>query len=56
MYCITMEGEDPEKTIIRDLLEKVPDWVDRFIEVRNNVVQYDTSHDALAKAVVLFIL
>ena len=47
MYCMIMEGEDSEKTIIiRDLLEKVIGQVDKFTEVRNNVVQYGPSHDA----------
>jgi hypothetical protein len=45
------------KTIIlRDLLEKMAGWVNKFIAVGDSVVQYDPGHAALPWAAIRFIL
>jgi hypothetical protein len=45
-----------KEIIIRDKLEKVLEWVNRFKEVGDIAVQYDTAHAALAWAGVCFLL
>lgn len=42
--------------IVRDLLEKVAVWVNKFIQCGDNAVQYDPGHAALPWAAVRFIL
>jgi hypothetical protein len=45
-----------KEIIIRDKLEKVLEWVNRFKEVGDIAVQYDTAHAALPWAGVRFLL
>jgi hypothetical protein len=45
-----------KEIIIRDKLEKVLEWVNRFKEVGDIVVQYDPAHAALPWAGVRFLL
>jgi hypothetical protein len=45
-----------KEIIIRDQLEKVVKWVDKFKEVGDNAVQYDPAHAALPWAGVRFFL
>ena len=42
--------------ILRDVMEKIVEWVDRFKAVGDNAVQYDPGHAALPWAVVRFLL
>lgn len=42
--------------IVRDLLEKISLWIDRFKEVGDTVVQYDPAHAALPWAAFRFLL
>lgn len=45
-----------EILILRDLLEKVVVWVNKFKEVGDVAVQYDSAHAALPWAAVRFLL
>ena len=45
-----------EEIILRDLMEKIIVWVDRFKQIGDNVVQYDPVHAALPWAGVRLIL
>jgi hypothetical protein len=45
-----------KEIIIRDKLEKVSEWVNKFKEVGDIAVQYDTAHAALPWAGVRFLL
>jgi hypothetical protein len=45
-----------KEVIIRDKLEKVVKWVDKFKEVGDNAIQYDPAHAALPWACVRFFL
>jgi hypothetical protein len=45
-----------KEIIIRDQLEKVVEWVNKFKEVGDTVVQYDPGHAALPWAGVRFFL
>jgi hypothetical protein len=45
-----------EKIIIRDVLEKILAWVDKFKQIGNTVIQYDPAHAALPWAAVRFFL
>lgn len=45
-----------EIIIVRDVLEKIVKWVNKFKEVGDNAVQYDTAHAALPWAGVRFLL
>ena len=45
-----------EKIILRDVLNKILTWVDKFKTVMDMVVQYDPGHAALPWACVRFIL
>ncbi|KAF8850217.1 hypothetical protein BDZ45DRAFT_205985 [Acephala macrosclerotiorum] len=42
--------------IIRDKLEKIVKWVEKFVEVGDTIVQYDPGHAALPWASVRFLL
>jgi hypothetical protein len=42
--------------IVRDVMEKIIFWINRFKDVGDNAVQYDTGHAALPWAAVRFIL
>jgi ankyrin repeat protein len=42
--------------IVRDVIEKIIFWIDRFKDVGDNAVQYDPGHAALPWAAVRFIL
>jgi ankyrin repeat protein len=42
--------------IVRDVMEKIIFWIDRFKDVGDNAVQYDPAHAALPWAAVRFIL
>jgi hypothetical protein len=45
-----------KEIIIRDQLEKVVEWVNKFKEIGDNAVQYDPAHAALPWAGVRFFL
>jgi hypothetical protein len=45
-----------KEIIIRDQLEKVVEWVNKFKEVGDTAVQYDPGHAALPWAAVRFFL
>jgi hypothetical protein len=45
-----------EKVMVRDKLNKIVDWVNRFKEVGDAAVQYDPTHAALPWAVIRFFL
>jgi len=45
-----------KEIIIRDQLEKVAEWVNKFKDVGDNAVQYDPGHAALPWAGVRFFL
>ncbi|KAL2820150.1 ankyrin repeat-containing domain protein [Aspergillus cavernicola] len=42
--------------ILRDVLEKIAGWVNRFVAVGDTILQYDPSHAALAWAAFRFLL
>jgi hypothetical protein len=45
-----------ETVIIRDLLEKIADWVNRFKEIGDIAVQFDPTNASLPWAAVRFLL
>jgi hypothetical protein len=45
-----------EEIILRDVMEKIIVWVDKFKEIGDNVVVYDPAHAALPWAGVRFLL
>ena len=49
-------GRGGETVILRDLFGKIANWLNRFKEIGDIVVQYDPSHAALPWAGVRFLL
>lgn len=45
-----------EVILVRDLLEKIVDWINRFKATGDTIVQYDPEHAALPWAAVRFLL
>jgi hypothetical protein len=45
-----------QDVIVRDVMEKIIFWIDRFKDVGDNAVQYDPGHAALPWAAIRFIL
>lgn len=45
-----------DKVILRDVLEKIVAWVDKFKQIGDTIVQYDPTHAALPWAAVRFFL
>jgi len=42
--------------VLRDLFDKITTWIEKFIEIGNIIVQYDTTHAALPWAGIRLIL
>lgn len=54
--CWTLKKPNGETIILRDTMEKIISWVEKFIAVGDAAVQYDTAHAAPAWAVFRFVL
>ena len=51
-----MPRRGKQDIIVRDVMEKIIGWIDRFKDVGDNAVQYDPGHAALPWAAVRFVL
>lgn len=51
-----MARRNKEDIIVRDVMEKIIHWIQRFKEVGDNAVQFDPGHAALPWAAIRFIL
>ena len=51
-----LKKRNGETIILRDVIEKIIVWVEKFIAVGDAAVQYDTAHAALAWAAFRFVL
>ena len=54
--CWTLKKRNGETIILRDVIEKIIVWVEKFIAVGDAAVQYDTAHAAPAWAAFRFVL
>lgn len=54
--CWTYKKSNGETVILRDQIEKIMVWVDKFKTIGDNVMQYDPAHAALPWAGVRFFL
>jgi hypothetical protein len=59
-YSVQSKGRsielNNEKLFVRDLLEKVATWVNKFVQVGDTIVQYDPGHAALPWAALRLVL
>jgi hypothetical protein len=59
-FCIenrlSFTRKNGQVIVLRDLFDKITTWIEKFIEIGNIIVQYDTGHAALPWAGVRFIL
>lgn len=46
--CWTLKNRNGETVILRDVIEKIIVWVEKFIAVGDAAMQYDTAHAAPA--------
>ena len=54
--CWTFKKRNGESIILRDMVEKIIVWVEKFIKVGDAAVQYDPVHAAPAWAAFRFVL
>ena len=54
--CWTLKKYNGETIILRDVIEKIIVWVEKFIAVGDAAMQYDTAHAAPAWAAFRFVL
>ena len=54
--CWTLKKRNGETIILRDVVEKIIVWVEKFIAVGDAAMQYDTVHAAPAWAAFRFVL
>ena len=54
--CWTLKKRNGETIILRDIIEKIIIWVEKFIAVGDAAMQYDTAHAAPAWAAFRFVL
>ena len=54
--CWTLKKRNGETIILRDVIEKIIVWVEKFIAVGDAAIQYDPSHAAPAWAAFRFVL
>ena len=54
--CWTLKKGHGETIILRDVMEKIIVWVEKFIAVGDAAMQYDTAHAAPAWAAFRFVL
>jgi len=51
-----IKGRKGQTIIIRDVLEKIANWIDKFKSIGDQAVSYDPGHAALPWAGIRFIL
>ena len=56
LKCWTLKKRNGETIILRDVMEKIIVWVERFIAVGDAAIQYDPAHAAPAWAAIRFVL
>ena len=54
--CLTLKKRNGETIILRDVIEKIIGWVEKFIAVGDAAIQYDPAHAAPAWAAFRFVL
>lgn len=54
--CLTLKKRNGETIILRDVIEKIIGWVEKFIAVGDTAVQYDPAHAAPAWTAFRFVL
>ena len=54
--CWTLKKRNGETVILRDVIEKIIVWVEKFIAVGDAAMQYNTAHAAPAWAAFRFVL
>lgn len=54
--CWTLKKRNGETIILRDVVEKIIVWVEKFMKVGDAAMQYDPVHAALAWAAFRFVL
>jgi len=50
------DGKRSRRIIVRDLADKLINWISKFVAVGDTLMQYDTGHAAIPWAIVRFIL
>ena len=50
------DGKRSRRVIVRDLADKLINWVSKFVAVGDTIIQYDPGHAAIPWAIVRFIL
>lgn len=54
--CWTFKKRNGQTIILRDVVEKIVVWVEKFISIGDAAMQYDPGHAALAWAAFRFVL
>ena len=53
---LSFTRKNGQVVVLRDLFDKITTWIEKFIEIGNIIVQYDTTHAALPWAGIRLIL